>query len=174
MCWQIRKEEFDKNPDKYHKVAKEDIVVYKFGVQNSNIFLSIYQTNFWYEPNKSNKLIKLEWLEFNQVIREGYHSYSGECFYQTSPYRRDEYTLLNVYSKGENIHLDWCIGEELNNVGKFIIPKGTEYYENEEGEIVSSNLIWTGKSISFNNLETIGRCKIFMFKDINMPNDKDI
>lgn len=166
MCWKIKKEVFDKNPEKYHKIAEEDIVVYKFGEKRDNTFFSFYQTNFGYEPNKPNKIIKLEWLEFNQVIREGYHSYSEECFYRTDPYLTKS-IMLYVYSKGnKNLYLDWCIGEELNNVGKFIIPKGAEYYINEDGEIVSTNLIWTGKSISFSDLETTGQGNKFMLKDI--------
>ena len=38
----------------------------------------------------------------------------------------------------------------LNNaysIATFIIPKGSEYYENKAGEIVSSNIIYTGKYI---------------------------
>lgn len=32
-------------------------------------------------------------------------------------------------------------------LGTFIIPKGSEYYENHVGEIVSSNIIYMGKYI---------------------------
>lgn len=32
-------------------------------------------------------------------------------------------------------------------VATFIIPKGAEYYKNEFGEIVSSDIIYTGKYI---------------------------
>ena len=30
-------------------------------------------------------------------------------------------------------------------IGTFIIPKGSIYYENSKGELVSSNIIYTGK-----------------------------
>ena len=143
MCWSINKIECESNPEKYHKIAEEDITVYKFGVQNSNIFLSIYQTNFWYEPNKSNKLIKLEWLEFNQVIREGYHSYSGECKIDNINIVHDP-NVFKIYSKDKKNNKYVINAYVHEKIGVFIIPKGTEYYENEKGEIVSSTIIWTG------------------------------
>ena len=31
MCWIIDKKLFENNPEDYHKVAKKDIIVYKFG-----------------------------------------------------------------------------------------------------------------------------------------------
>ena len=44
----------------------------------------------------------------------------------------------------------------LNNVysiATFIIPKGSEYYENRAGEIVSSSIIYTGKYVKIGNSE---------------------
>lgn len=35
-----------------------------------------------------------------------------------------------------------------SDVGKFIIPKGTEYIENDNGEIVSSCIKWTGSCLN--------------------------
>ena len=74
-------------------------------------------------------------------IEDGYHSYKEVAieFCQNS-YFKDIYLGdaikgfvddLRLYS-----HLYLCT---------FIVPKGSEYYINNRGEIVSSNIIYTGK-----------------------------
>lgn len=128
MCWEINKKKFDNNPEKYHKIAEEDITVYKFGdvYQDDGNFHPCVHDAFKYRPNVLNKEIKLNletyenisFVIFEYYIDEGYHSYS--------------------YCK-EGLHL------LSHHNGKFIIPKGSEYYQNEYGEIVSSNIMWTGE-----------------------------
>ena len=41
----------------------------------------------------------------------------------------------------------------IYSIATFIIPKGSEYYENGGGEIVSSNIIYTGKYVRIGNSE---------------------
>ena len=137
MCWSVEK---DKNPEIYHKTAQEDIIVYKFGnVCNDNCFHPYFYENLGYKKDTLNNEIKLEIIDGivvdrffknpseNFLIKEGYHSYSGECFYDCRLHILDESYLF------------------ASHIGIFIIPKGSEYYENEDGEIVSSNIFWNGE-----------------------------
>ena len=128
MCWTIDKNEFVKFPKSYHKIADKDIFVYKYGKvsEDDNCFHPYVKKCFSYKPNVLNEKIKINLEEDEDMylhyvyyyIDEGYHSYS--------------------YCK-EGLHL------LSHHNGKFIIPKGSEYYQNEYGEIVSSNIMWTGE-----------------------------
>ena len=141
MCWFIDK---DKNPEIYHKIAQEDIKVYKFGNfwDVDKCFHPYFYDLLGYKINDGNKEVKLKihkyfvtcksWSKGSDkfVITDGYHSYSGECLYDGN-----QHILEESYPFA-------------SHVGIFIIPKGSEYYKNENGEIVSSNIIWTGEYIS--------------------------
>ena len=165
MCWTIDKEVFDKNTKKYRKVADKDIFVYKIGYKDGNGFSPYYRDEFIYNANMPNEEIKL-YVNSSQVfdfrVDEGYHSYSEEC------YVRECIT--------DNIDIYSPVSEKINNfdnydeiyeqfaIGKFIIPKGSEYYENEYGEIVSSQIIWTGERYPINGYKNTTKVK---FKDID-------
>ena len=57
-----------------------------------------------------------------------------------------------VYNKGKaTIRIGKYV--DVTTIAKFIIPKGTEYYENEEGEIVSSQIMWTGQYVQHNTIQ---------------------
>ena len=145
MCWRIDKKAFKKNPKSYHKIADEDIFVYKYGnvSEEDNCFHPCIKEHFAYKSNVLNKEIKLN-LEENKnsilmiyayyIIEEGYHSYS--------------------YSYRKGCHF------LSQHIGKFIIPKGTEYYENEDGEVVSSNIIWTGEFKYITDIKTSTEIKL--------------
>ena len=149
MCWKIIKKNFDKNPEKYHRIADKDITVYKFGERTDDKFYPIFQYKYGYSLNALNKEIRLvleETDEFfggtRKIINSGYHSYSEEYF----------------------ICINWvshtCLSEvasitSSNIIDKFLIPKGTEYYENEVGEIVSSQIMWTGERYHINEQNKI-------------------
>lgn len=164
MCWRIDKKTFKKNPEKYHKIAEEDIVVYKFGLKIDGKFFPSYYPEFGYEPNSINEKVSLKLIKkggrvclgtYYDYIDEGYHSYSRECGIINSFYD------IGVYSKNDsekNLDFYWCEG-----IGKFIIPKGSEYYENEDGEIVSSNIIWTGEYHLISNIKCDNKAQ---FKDL--------
>lgn len=135
MCWIGRKDT--------KQVAKRDFYVYKIGVVLDNTFVSLFQKHI-YRIKGSNPIIPLKPIKNDCEIIEieaGYHSYKEVAieFYQ-NPYFRDIYLgdaikgfvdSLRLYS-----HLYLCT---------FIVPKGSEYYINSRGEIVSSNIIYTGK-----------------------------
>lgn len=137
MCWIGRKNT--------KQVAKRDFYVYKIGVVLGNTFVSLFQKHI-YRIKKSNPIIPLKPVKDNYEIIEikaGYHSYKEVVIeFNQNPYLRDIYLGdaikgfvddLRLYS-----HLYLCT---------FIVPKGSEYYINNRGEIVSSNIIYTGKWI---------------------------
>ena len=135
MCWTINKDKFSENPDKYHKVAEEDIVVYKVGKNKGGKFFPFFVDNFPYIAHNTNEKVKLvledmsNFIDGTNIIMKGYHSYVNiDKVY-------DEIKKMRLFD--ENIVYGF-------SVGKFIIPKGVEYYDNNKGEIVSSQLIWTG------------------------------
>ena len=146
MCWKINKKLFDKYPEKYHRIADKDITVYKFGKVIEKIFYPFFQDNFYYKPNVLNDKIKLALIinrEYGYSIYEGYHSYTNEekadrclCIFKDLGELKD----TNIYCKAIKYV-----------VGKFIIPQGSEYYENESEAIVSSQLVWAGEISIKNN-----------------------
>lgn len=74
-------------------------------------------------------------------IEDGYHSYKEVAIeFCQDPYLRDIYLgdAIKGFIDGLRLysHLYLCT---------FIVPKGSEYYINNRGEIVSSNIIYTGK-----------------------------
>lgn len=145
MCWSINKIEFESNPEKYHKIAEEDITVYKFGHILDGKFIPYFKCDFTYTVNSLNEEVKLILEEYDEIffdslglrlINEGYHSYVNEekAFYELK-------ILIDSYYS--NYGKTSCVVNY--SISKFIIPKGSEYYENEDGEIVSSQLMWTGE-----------------------------
>lgn len=162
MCWQTKN--VITKGFKHSLSSTEDIEVYKIGWIDKNIFYSYY-CECGYKFNTPNEVIKLHLNScsaFKARIEQGYHSYSEEC------YVRECIT--------DNIDIYSPVSEKINNfdnydeiyeqfaIGKFIIPKGSEYYENEDGEIVSSQIIWTGERYSINGYKYANKVK---FKDID-------
>ena len=135
MCWIGRKDT--------KQVAKRDFYVYKVGLVKDNTFISLFRKHI-YRIKKSNPIIPLKPVEDNcgmVTIEASYHSYKEVAIeFYSNPNFRDIYLGdaikgfvddLRLYS-----HLYLCT---------FIVPKGSEYYINNRGEIVSSNIIYTGK-----------------------------
>lgn len=138
------------------KIAKQDFYVYKLGYAASNGFRSLYQ-NFIYIPGVINKEVKMipfirNYNMYKLIkekygeIFEGYHSYKDIAM---------PYSDLGLYYRtiylgkiAESIRLN-----HIYSIATFIIPKGSEYYENRDGEIVSSNIIYTGKYVKIGNSE---------------------
>ena len=126
------------------KIAKRDFYVYKLGKVSDRGFKSLYQ-NFIYEPKEINKKVELNPIQFfldesSYVIYEGYHSYKEITMHYSE-----------LYIDSRMVHLGKTVDRinlfNLYYIATFIIPKGSEYYENEDGELVSSNIIYTGKYI---------------------------
>ena len=142
MCW------IGKNAC---RIARRNIVVYKMGSISENIFISLYQ-NYIYEIGKINKdivLIPDMRYDINGVFRmedplctiyRGYHSYTsiGMSYSDLGLYSRTIYLGKLPYTLRL---INYCY------IATFIIPEGSNYFENDRGEIVSSNIIYTGKYI---------------------------
>lgn len=135
MCWIGRKDN--------KQVAKRDFYVYKVGLVMGKTFISLFQKHI-YRIKRSNPIIPLKPVEYNcrmVTIKAGYHSYKEVAIeFCQNPYLREIYLGdailgfvddLRLYS-----HLYLCT---------FIVPKSSKYYINTRGEIVSSNIIYTGK-----------------------------
>ena len=141
---------YESKPERYHKIAVRDIKVYEFGSKEDEKFIVNYHNNknIIYNPNILNKEIEFaieEELDCNNIgdktwkkfVKEGHFSYSEECLMNSNE------TTVFLFSK---LDINKTIGYYREpHIGTFIIPKGIEYYENEDGEIISSNLIWTGE-----------------------------
>ena len=135
MCW------IGKNAC---RIARRDITVYKLGRILKNEFISLYQDHT-YEIKSINEeitLIPRKHPAFYPLcmIREGYHSYKDIVM----PYSDLHSCCRTIYlGKIELHHYPY----NIYHLATFIIPKGSIYYENIYGEIVSSNIIYTGKYI---------------------------
>lgn len=139
MCW--RRTEHTK-----HGILDKDRVVYKIGYLGYNCFGSMFRA--WrYYPRRINNKVEL-YLDQYDEISEGYHSYSKFQFVFDSKYEIQSWDnkinrLLKEIIVGNRI-----VGIDVHNnyyLGEFIIPSGSEYYENDFGELVSNNIIYTGK-----------------------------
>ena len=128
MCWI--------DTEAIQKIAEKDFYVYKIGrVLGNGNFVSCIK-NFVYHPKCSNKIIPLTVhipCRGTCVIKEGYHSYKWIAFDDTNPRERCLYlgNYDNALKENLSLYGGYCC------IGTFIIPKGTEYFENEHGHIVS-------------------------------------
>lgn len=150
MCWSIDKNRPLKGLKEYSRKTAKDITVYKIGDIKDNKFIPYYHYDFYYLSNKSNDEVKLKLEEIDDkiIIGDGYHSYSKDCYI----YKVSDNEGIYIYND-KNESFDTYISIiRAKFIGKFIIPKGSVYYENEDGEIVSSQIIWTGESFPIINL----------------------
>ena len=146
MCWMGRCDV---------KIAERDFYVYKLGRVSDRGFISLYQ-NFIYVPRVLNEKIKMRPIIIDNysihkllkeqygIIYEGYHSYKDI----TMPYSDLGSWSRTIYLGriAENVRL-----HNIYSIATFIIPKGSKYYENDDGEIVSSDIIYTGKYVEIGN-----------------------
>ena len=135
MCWIGRKDT--------KQVAKRDFYVYKVGLVLGNTFISLFQ-KYIYRIKRSNSIIPLKPVEDKNgitTIETGYHSYKEVAieFYSNS-YFRDIYLGDAIKGFVDELRLYSHL-----YLGTFIVPKSSEYYINNRGEIVSSDIIYTGK-----------------------------
>ena len=169
MCWEINKWAYTQNTKKYRKVADKDIFVYKLGYKDGNGFSPYYRDEFIYNANMPNEEIKL-YVNSSQVfdfrVDEGYHSYSGECKYFYEIWPRGKIFCVETINKEKPTSFIGDYFDKSNIIGEFIIPKGTEFYENEFGDIVSSQLVWTGKIKHLIDIKLEEYTKV-KFKDID-------
>lgn len=143
MCWYSKKK-------KAARIAVEDILVYKvmYRKPNNGRFRSLYR-RMDYEPEK------IYWTDVNPIsidsplylemkIDKGFHSYSMDKTMAT----KDKYHIV-IYNMENNEIVDSIFFSDNLVIAKCIIPKGSKYYMNEVGEIVSDQIIITREAIAF-------------------------
>lgn len=147
------------------RVAKKDMKVFKVGRLHSNHFISYYQ-NYTYEAEVEQPKIRLLYNAVSKTIICGYYSY------KYAEFKIWEHTFLRPYiiniciDTYKNITKYSCSFTEPIIIGKFIIPKGSVYYQNIYNEIVSEQIKFTGIIYIPNctNFNTIYRDKIILSK----------
>lgn len=126
MCWQVYK-----NKDIKCHIAETDIRTFKILLLRKHTLHAYYQ-NYDYTIGKLNSVNSLE-LTGNNVFK-GFHSYdlNNDCLSALGGIvvQGKEGGFLDYYSRADHIVKVECT-----------IPKGSEYYENSLGEIVSNKLI---------------------------------
>ena len=129
---------FFKSEESKVLVAKRDIIVYKIGAYaNNNSFNPFFYREFEYPINQ----ITFEKVEFTNIVYQGFHSYiMCELVCHN--------TIVNVYSCKNPIYCS-LLSNKVSKVylGEFIIPKGATYCLNNNGEVVSDKLMYTGNHI---------------------------
>ena len=147
MCWAERLENVN------IQIADKDIEVYKVVYKADKKSCKSCVRGFMYE---ANTLYKMPTIQINKsyihrmygvismiYIQEAYHSYT-----------KIQYTFSRIYEKdsiyeGKRI----IFGNQLRSiildnpyyVATFVIPKDSQYAINWKGEIVSNQIIYTGK-----------------------------
>ena len=142
MCFEVVKK-FDKP-----KTAKTDIVVYKTKGRSYRLGLLFrpgFQSSFVYLWNHITKKVALvpKWLDTRTDETE-----NGDTMIATID---EGYHALNELGLGA--WFDVHYHSEPQRVYKFIIPKGTLYYENDT-ELVSEQIVYMGpRKVSISKLK---------------------
>ncbi len=124
-------------------VAKRDIKVYKIGTYADNgSFNPFYHNDFTYSVNQT----VFENVDFTDMIERGLHSY---IMCKLAPFATD----MDLYSCGNFLYPLSVLAYAIY-LGEFIIPKGTTYCLNSNGEVVSDVLIYTGRYIKLEPCKT--------------------
>lgn len=129
MCWMCSKAE--------KKIVEEDIKVFKIGESHGGMFYSMYK-GFKYQLNKLYSInIRINKDDDGVFVgSKGFHSYDP-FIANLEIYDKDVFPRWVVYAGVRKL--------DVGNIGyvkaECVIPKGSEYYENENGEIISNQII---------------------------------
>ena len=138
MCW-------TGDDTAVRKIAERDFYVYKIGIVIGTTFCSLLRKHI-YKTKGINIPILLEPKRDSRSImtsiERGYHSYKEVALEFTSYKESWRRVFLGDAVRG---YVDDLTFYDKRYLGTFIVPKGSEYYINSRGEIVSSNIIYTGK-----------------------------
>ena len=140
MCWTERKEAVD------IQIADKDIEVYKLVMKADKQYCKSGIIGFTYEANIIYRIPSMQikkayvWNSIVMYVKEAYHSYT-----------KIQYTLRKFYNKTRGIIVGNCLAPmSFTNsyyVATFIIPKGSQYAVNWKGEVISNQIIYTGKCL---------------------------
>lgn len=132
MCWQKYK-----HTDLQRHIAETDIISTKVLVLEKNKLRAFYRKYYYAigELNQTDFPLEMNYLG---NIYEGFHSYNSENIKYVKAITG---IFVNNIVRKEFIHI--FNFQECNSlvVVECTIPKGSEYYENSIGEIVSDKLI---------------------------------
>ena len=145
MCWVENIKRLDL------QIANRDIEVYKIVSDASKLSCKsliqgfIYKDNIRYEMNA----MELEESSFGSAfcttdliyITKAYHSYTKIRFTLKKPYSHEYKGII-----AGNLLMPIRINNPYY-VATFVIPKGSQYAINWKGEIVSNQIIYTGKHL---------------------------
>lgn len=131
MCW-IGTNDEELTP----KIAEDNIPVEKIVVLDTNLdneecWYSAY-FNKEYELNTTYKTNDM-FLFDDYMIEKGFHSYKGVKIVINK-----KTGGIYIYSKHDKKLDSWCIHNKA--IMSCVIPKGSIYYENRHGEIVSNTI----------------------------------
>ena len=143
MCW------IEALRNVKYQVADKDIKVYKIvKCADKRSCVSIIQ-NFNYTANTLYKVSTLEYAAVNRrpgviKIEKAYHSYTGVQFICNSTFRvvKGVYRCKSIILGNRRMLMSF---ENDGYIATFIIPKGATYIINTKGEIVSNQIIYTGR-----------------------------
>ena len=149
MCWIENIKKLDL------QIANRDIEVYKIVLDASKQFCKSLIQGFIYEANIRYAMdaMELEESSFGSAfcptdliyITKAYHSYTKIRFTlkkPCSPCSTPEYKGIIAGNLLMPIRID-----NSYYVATFVIPKGSQYAVNWKGEIVSNQIIYTGKHL---------------------------
>ena len=145
MCWEERLENVK------YQVADKDIKVYKIVTcANKQSCVSVVK-NFNYT---ANILYKIPTLEYDEIARKygvlkiekAYHSCTRVQFVRKSAFHivKGVYKFKRIIFGNRRMSI---LFENDDYIATFIIPKGATYIINTKGEIVSNQIIYTGKHL---------------------------
>ena len=149
MCWVERLTDVD------IQITDKDIEVYKVVLEADKKSCKSCVQGFMYEANTLYKIPSIE-LEKSYMYRT--YSVLSVIYVQKAyhSYTKIQHTLSRIYEKGSIYKGKGIIvGNQLapirlDNpyyVATFIIPKGSQYAINWKGEIISNQIIYTGKHL---------------------------
>lgn len=124
MCWKS-------NIEPIPIIAKDNIIVYKYGFRTSDDYFESRFRCHPYKKQESQPIVKINIYTYDLYAKysvyQGYHSYLT-------------LDILKYHLKFERMGERRC----FNNlaIAAFIIPKDTIYYLNDNKEIVSESIIF--------------------------------
>ena len=149
MCWIENIENLD------IKITDKDIEVYKVVLEaDKQLCVSCVQ-GFIYE---ANTLYKMPFIEIGKTFIDGVQYISNIVYVEKAyhSYTKVQHTLKRFDEKNYPYkYKGLIVGNQLVSikfdnsyyVATFIIPKGSQYATNWKGEVISNQIIYTGKHL---------------------------
>lgn len=138
MCWYSEKLKI--------KTAKKDIPVWKIvtlptGNSCDNICKSLYERYTYLKDILVTNPIEFEVKQNGIVGSIGFHSYSNKLKWEKNDnsifiYKKKIFSNFKYYN--------YVVGQSNKRIARFHIPKGYQYAENKNGEIISSAIVFDG------------------------------